>query len=249
MSTCPTRRIRSSNRGFTLIELLVVIAIIAILAAILFPVFGRARENARRASCSSNLKQIGLGLVQYVADYDGQYPKPFPDPTRGDWRQELAKYVKNSDLFRCPSNPQNNKVARDANAANNLPEIKVSYACNINLIDRAQNESAVQSTATRIAVTESTKIDDTIYLDPIITDQIQDRLYAGHLGTTNFLYADGHVKSLLPTKTATPVNQWGRGFAGSGCDGSQYDGTNAINCEEVEDNTVAQINAIQDKYK
>ena len=66
------------KRGFTLIELLVVIAIIAILAAILFPVFARARENARRATCLSNLKQLGLGFVQYSQDYDEKYP-----PTRG----------------------------------------------------------------------------------------------------------------------------------------------------------------------
>jgi prepilin-type N-terminal cleavage/methylation domain-containing protein len=64
----------SLRRGFTLIELLVVIAIIAILAAILFPVFARARENARRASCSSNMKQIGLGFLQYTQDYDERMP-------------------------------------------------------------------------------------------------------------------------------------------------------------------------------
>jgi len=64
------------QRGFTLIELLVVIAIISILAAILFPVFARARENARRASCMSNLKQIGLGFMMYVQDYDEQFPPP-----------------------------------------------------------------------------------------------------------------------------------------------------------------------------
>jgi len=66
--------IRRDRRAFTLIELLVVIAIIAILASILFPVFARARENARRASCLSNLKQIGLGMMQYTQDYDEKYP-------------------------------------------------------------------------------------------------------------------------------------------------------------------------------
>ncbi len=65
---------RDKQRGFTLIELLVVIAIISILAAILFPVFARARENARRTSCLSNLKQIGLGIMQYAQDYDERYP-------------------------------------------------------------------------------------------------------------------------------------------------------------------------------
>ena len=72
----PAPGIKRSHLGFTLIELLVVIAIIAILAAILFPVFARARENARRASCMSNLKQIGLGLMQYTQDYDEKYPCP-----------------------------------------------------------------------------------------------------------------------------------------------------------------------------
>jgi prepilin-type N-terminal cleavage/methylation domain-containing protein len=62
------------KKAFTLIELLVVIAIIAILAAILFPVFGRARENARRSACISNLKQIGLAATQYTQDYDGNFP-------------------------------------------------------------------------------------------------------------------------------------------------------------------------------
>jgi prepilin-type N-terminal cleavage/methylation domain-containing protein len=68
------KRQKCTRRGFTLIELLVVISIIAVLAAILFPVFARARENARRASCLSNLKQIGLGFMMYVQDYDSRYP-------------------------------------------------------------------------------------------------------------------------------------------------------------------------------
>ena len=79
-------------KGFTLIELLVVIAIIAILAAILFPVFARARESARRASCLSNLKQIGLGIMQYTQDYDERYPLSI----RGTWGN-TATYVKVSD--------------------------------------------------------------------------------------------------------------------------------------------------------
>src|SRR5690348_11021219 len=69
-----TRTVRRARRAFTLIELLVVIAIIAILAAILFPVFAQAREAARKATCQSNLKQIGSGLLMYIQDYDETYP-------------------------------------------------------------------------------------------------------------------------------------------------------------------------------
>ncbi|HAZ64135.1 MAG TPA: hypothetical protein DCZ72_11075, partial [Armatimonadetes bacterium] len=73
---------RGSRRGFTLIELLVVIAIIAILAAILFPVFAKAREKARAASCQSNLKQLGLSVMQYTQDWDEMYPT---GDVGGDW--------------------------------------------------------------------------------------------------------------------------------------------------------------------
>ena len=95
--------------GFTLIELLVVIAIIAILAAILFPVFGRARENARRASCQSNLKQMGLGLMQYAQDNNERVAvacKPNgstcdnQDPV---WMGVIQPFVKSVEIFECPS--------------------------------------------------------------------------------------------------------------------------------------------------
>jgi prepilin-type N-terminal cleavage/methylation domain-containing protein/prepilin-type processing-associated H-X9-DG protein len=104
----------TSHRGaFTLVELLVVIAIIAILAAILFPVFARARENARRASCMSNLKQIGLGMMMYTQDYDDHLtpsyvnaPTKMPDGTTHTgalWTDLLYPYTKSVQLFSCPS--------------------------------------------------------------------------------------------------------------------------------------------------
>ncbi len=90
-------------KGFTLIELLVVIAIISILASILFPVFARARENARRSSCQSNLKQIGLGIMQYTQDYDEQFPMGAYTNWTGAWPATTQPYIKSVQVFRCPT--------------------------------------------------------------------------------------------------------------------------------------------------
>ena len=101
---------QNGRSAFTLIELLVVIAIIAILAAILFPVFARARENARRSSCQSNLKQIGLGIFQYLQDYDEKFPNQVraggssTNPPYG-WVDESQPYLKSLQIFQCPSEP------------------------------------------------------------------------------------------------------------------------------------------------
>jgi len=94
--------------GFTLIELLVVIAIIAILAAILFPVFARAREKARQTACISNAKQLGLAVMQYTQDYDDYLPvsyNPGNPTTNRYWYQVIDPYVKNTQVRVCPSVP------------------------------------------------------------------------------------------------------------------------------------------------
>ena len=103
MKLNPNTITRRVGTAFTLIELLVVIAIIAILAAILFPVFARARENARRSSCQSNMKQIGLGFLQYTQDYDERFP-PGTDGGKGaGWAGQLQPYLKSRQILICPS--------------------------------------------------------------------------------------------------------------------------------------------------
>src|SRR5438270_2374879 len=96
---------RHKPTGFTLIELLVVIAIIAVLAAILFPVFAQARDKARSASCLSNTKQIGTAIMMYVQDHDEGMPPFFITTKFGPtyWHVHLKPYVKNLQVFICPS--------------------------------------------------------------------------------------------------------------------------------------------------
>ena len=106
MSSPNCRENGKRRSGFTLIELLVVIAIIAILAAILFPVFAQAREKARAASCLSNLKQIGTGWMMYVQDYDETIPSGWEDPAvggHGGFHNAVQPYMKNYKIVACPS--------------------------------------------------------------------------------------------------------------------------------------------------
>jgi len=100
-----TRDVRRDH-GFTLIELLVVIAIIAILAAILFPVFARAREKARQTSCLSNCKQIGTAMLMYVQDYDERFPFLYGGSPRKTTIQLVHPYVNNLQVWNCPSAAQ-----------------------------------------------------------------------------------------------------------------------------------------------
>ena len=138
------------QRGFTLIELLVVIAIIAILAAILFPVFARAREKAVSQSCLSNVKQLALGCLMYASDWDGKFPKkttgaaapiacPFSDDGVTEysyifWMDMIFPYVKNEQLFVCPARPKGtgyrsgygiNREFDLANSGNGLRDVEI----------------------------------------------------------------------------------------------------------------------------
>ena len=112
LTTHTHKQIKSKEvqKGFTLIELLVVIAIIAILAAILFPVFAQAREKARQTTCLSNMKQLGLGFMMYLEDYDETYPETCDwahtwatNPRLGTYCGAIETYVKNQKIFKCPS--------------------------------------------------------------------------------------------------------------------------------------------------
>jgi prepilin-type N-terminal cleavage/methylation domain-containing protein/prepilin-type processing-associated H-X9-DG protein len=115
------KRPRTGPTGFTLIELLVVIAIIAILAAILFPVFAQAREKARQTACLSNIKQITTGFVMYAQDYDETFPQwkwdqsysggsVNPNDATSLWHNAIYPYVKNAQVFACPSDKKRQKI-------------------------------------------------------------------------------------------------------------------------------------------
>ena len=136
----PSRRTRRTRqaprqvRGFTLIELLVVIAIIAILAAILFPVFARARENARRSSCQSNLKQMGLGMLQYSQDYDEKtVSSEYLDgagTAYAPWMNVIQPYVKSTQLFICPSDSSQKGYAATSKVYDGSSQDVGSYGIN-----------------------------------------------------------------------------------------------------------------------
>lgn len=234
----------SRKTGFTLIELLVVIAIIAILAAILFPAFAKARESARRISCVNNLKQIGNALMQYSQEYD-EMMAPAADYYAGAdhaWQVLVQPYVKSKGLFKCPSNTSD-VMAKDGI----ITDISNNYAANLSgngsggntAAEKAQEVmsygpgkslSSFVAPSTTITVTEqlpqaATETQAYIVVDEASAAASGDRLFAGHLGTANFLFADGHVKSLRPFATlnaaaggSSSVNMWtldNKDFAGA----------------------------------
>ena len=152
---------KKGNSGFTLIELLVVIAIIAILAAILFPVFAKAREKARQITCASNEKQLGLGILQYVQDYDEAWPNGANTATNSPgagWATQVYTYIKSTNLYKCPDDAGNSSSPVD------------SYAINMNLASdglgdgngrSALTQGTMSAPASTLLLIEVTQCDNT----------------------------------------------------------------------------------------
>lgn len=196
------------RKGFTLIELLVVIAIIAILAAILFPVFAKAREKARQTSCLSNLKQLGTSALMYVQDYDEclfghiQGTRSTFYPPSGDylnWPQQIYPYLKNEQLLACPSN----STATFVYAPLNPKDYNFGYGMNywLTYYYYAATLADLKLPAETIWFTDSNYylVYPTYYLftypaDPTYGQNGSARLQLRHNDGVNCTFVDGHSK-------------------------------------------------------
>ena len=186
-----TSRLQRSRGGFTLIELLVVIAIIAILAAILFPVFAKARENARRASCQSNEKQITLGFMQYQQDNDEtMFQNGWGGAQSVGWWDLLYPYTKSYQLGQCPSY----KGGYSTNYPKMTTPLKgYDYMWSEHVMSNGNSIAEIATPATSLAFAEGSFAVNGWTWDNI---RLNNRRAANHLEGCNAAYLDGHVKWL-----------------------------------------------------
>ena len=201
-------------RGFTLIELLVVISIICVLASILFPVFSRARESARRAGCMSNEKQLGLGFMMYAQDYDGRLPVYYrygSDPYRW-WTDLVIPYIRNRQIFRCPSAPEADGYAQPPAAYGatygglHEPTYAFNGGTSVGLyVQTGRSLASIEQPSRTWMLVESAhpSLFESIgygyayiqFSNASTLPEDNTKFWGdAHLGGSNVVYADGHVK-------------------------------------------------------
>ena len=190
---------RRGIRGFTLIELLVVIAIIAILAAILFPVFQKVRENARRSSCQSNEKQLGLAFIQYTQDSDEQLP-PAQFGTPVGWAGEIYSFVKSTGVYKCPDDSTPSATVGGVTA------VPVSYSINGALQLQTSNGNAAVPLSQFNAPASTVLLLETIGSNVVVTQPDE--------GTANYTTAP-----ITKWESCTADGEYSRGYwGGNGAD-------------------------------
>lgn len=223
------------KRGFTLIELLVVIAIIGILAAILFPVFARARENARRASCQSNLRQIALGIMQYTQDHDEKFMR-----FQGGWTWLVEPYLKSTQIWQCPSEPNPTgggflftdygyNFTFGANSDTGLPEslslsvltqptLSVMVSDSTSYSGESWEDGCVwwqNSDANGCPGGAGKAVNRAQVWDLSLIKTVETNTMQRHLGGWNYAFADGHVKWYKSSSGAQSAVVWNKKTPGS----------------------------------
>jgi prepilin-type N-terminal cleavage/methylation domain-containing protein/prepilin-type processing-associated H-X9-DG protein len=216
------------RRAFTLIELLVVIAIIAILAAILFPVFARAREKARAASCLSNLKQFGVAAIQYRQDYDdrnlyhehvaGGDTGAWPYYSSVAWQARLYPYIKSEQVYYCPSQYGHLALRSGTNGRSFTNYMGCSYAVSSHdytLSWAGKHDSEIEYPVELVGFLDS-QCDDIWPNDDKwgwnLVRQVES-IPTRHNTGLNAVHYDGHAKWYTTAEVRAAFNTWGLGVA------------------------------------